>query len=78
MSDPGQGEHPRFGAGNHEMRYGPNKDAGIRIGPARVPPPFDQRPLEEIQKPMQFGRGPWIPESAFRPMMGGKVRCSLS
>ncbi len=77
MSHPGQGEHSRLGAGNHEMRYCPNEDARIRVGPARIPPPFDQRPFEEIQKTMKLGRGPWISEPALRPMMCGELRCSL-
>ena len=77
MSHPGQGEHSRLGAGNHEMRYCPNEDARIRVGPARIPPPFDQRPFEEIQKTMKLGRGPWISEPALWPMMCGELRCSL-
>jgi hypothetical protein len=78
MSHPRQGEHSRFGAWNHEMRYCPNEDAWIRVGTARIPPPFDQRPFEEVQKTMELGRGPWISESAFRPMMRRELRCSLS
>ena len=77
MSHPRQGQHSRFGTGNHEMRYCPNEDAGIRVGSARVPPSFDQRPFEEIQEPMELGRGPWISEPAFRPMMRGEWRSSL-
>jgi hypothetical protein len=55
MSHPRQGEHSRLGAGNHEMRYCPNENGGIRVGASRIPPPLDQRPFEEIQKPMELG-----------------------
>jgi hypothetical protein len=60
------------------MRYGPDKHAWIRVRTARVSPPFDERPFEEIQKPVEFGRRPGISESTFRPMMRGKVHRSLS
>ena len=78
MSDPRQCEHPGFGAGNHEMRYGPDKHAGIRVRTPRVSPPFDERPFEEIQEPVELGRRPGIPESTFWPMVRGKVHCSPS
>src|SRR4029079_11923097 len=74
MSHPCQGEHPWFCARNHEMRDGPNEDPGVGVGTARIPSPFDQRPLQEIQKTMELGRWPWVPEAAFRSMMCWELR----
>ena len=78
MSHPREGEHVRVQRGDHELRNGADKHAGIRVGPTWISPSLDQRPLEEIQKTVEFGGGPRIPESTFRPMVCGKFHRSLA
>jgi hypothetical protein len=72
---PNPGNRERFGVGtrNDELGHCPSERSRVRVRATWISPPFDQRPLEEIQKAMDLSVGPWIPESASWLMMSAEA-----
>lgn len=69
MTDPRQREGFGIGTRDSEVGSGASERAGAGVSSARVSPSIDQRPLEEIQEPVQLCGGPRISESTFGSMM---------
>jgi hypothetical protein len=69
VANPCERKRSGFGTWNDEIGIYSSKCARVRVRTARIPAPFDQGPFEKIKQPVQLRRGPWIPESASRPMM---------